>query len=153
MATRRPRSARGRRSAPTRPRPATSPVTRTRSPPQARSTPTTRSATSALTASYSGLVNSDTQASLTSLPTIITTATAASHVSGNPYSITASGAIDTDYTISYIAGTLTVTPGALTITADSKSKPYGAALPALTASYVGLVNGDTPALLPTPPTV
>ncbi len=47
-----------------------------------------------LTASYSGFVNGDTVASLTTQPTLSTTATASSHVSGNPYSITASGAVD-----------------------------------------------------------
>ncbi|OYV72239.1 MAG: hypothetical protein B7Z74_05865, partial [Deltaproteobacteria bacterium 21-66-5] len=93
-----------------------------------------------LTASYSGFVNGDTAASLTTSPTLTTTATASSHVSGNPYSITASGALDADYTISYVPGALTVTPAALTITADDKSKVYGAALPTLTASYAGFVN-------------
>ena len=88
-----------------------------------------------LTASYSGFVNGDTSASLTTLPSFSTTATAASHVSGNPYAITASGAVDADYTISYVSGTLNVTPASLTITADSKSKVYGSALPTLTASY------------------
>ena len=63
-----------------------------------------------LTASYSGFVNGDTSASLTTQPTLATTATASSHVAGNPYTITASGAVDTDYSISYVAGTLTVTP-------------------------------------------
>ena len=72
-----------------------------------------------------------------------TTATAASHVSGNPYSITASGAVDSDYTISYVAGSLTVNPVALTITANNQTKAYGAALPGLTVSYAGFVNGDT----------
>src|SRR5438270_11553186 len=33
----------------------------------------------------------------------------------------------------------------LTITADDKSKAYGAALPILTVTYTGLVNGDTAA--------
>ncbi|MEJ1971407.1 MAG: MBG domain-containing protein [Lacunisphaera sp.] len=33
----------------------------------------------------------------------------------------------------------------LTITADNKSKIYGAALPPFTASFAGFVNGDTPA--------
>ena len=42
-----------------------------------------------------------------------------------------------------MAGTLTVNPVALTITADNHSKIYGGALPTLTASYFGLVNGDT----------
>ena len=75
----------------------------------------------------------------------------ASHVGS--YTITASGAVDTDYTISYIAGTLTVTPAPLTITADNQSKVYGATLPTLTVSYAGFVNGDTAASLTTPPTL
>jgi hypothetical protein len=107
----------------------------------------------ALTATYSGFVNGDNAASLTRPPTLATTATAASHVSRNPYTITASGAVDGDYTISYVAGSLTVTPAALTITSDDKSKVYGAALPTLTASYSGFVNGDTSTSLATAPTL
>jgi YVTN family beta-propeller protein len=38
----------------------------------------------------------------------------------------------------------------LTITAQNKSKVYGAALPALTAAYSGFVNGDTASSLDTP---
>ena len=38
--------------------------------------------------------------------------------------------------------TLSIAKAPLTITAVSKSKVYGAALPALTASYLGFVNGD-----------
>ena len=53
----------------------------------------------------------------------------------------------------YVAGTLTVTPAALTITADNQTKVYGAALPTLTASYTGFVNGDTSASLTTQPTL
>ncbi|MGP0066680.1 MAG: MBG domain-containing protein [Isosphaeraceae bacterium] len=103
-----------------------------------------------LTASYTGLVNGDTSASLATPPTITTTATAASHVAGSPYAITASGAVDTDYAISYVAGTLAVTTAPLTITADNQTKVYGDALPTLTASYTGFVNGDTSASLTTP---
>jgi hypothetical protein len=106
-----------------------------------------------LTASYSGFVNGDTSTSLTAPPTLATTATAASHVGGNPYRITASGAVDSNYTISFAPGTLTVEPVALTITADSQTKAYGAALPTLTASYSGLVNGDSSTSLTTPPTL
>ena len=109
-----------------------------------------------LTASYTGLVNGDTSDDLTTLPTITTTATAASHVSpllGNPFVNTISGAVDSDYTITYVPGTLIVTPAPLTITADSQTKVYGAALPTLTASYKGFVNGDTPASLATLPTI
>ncbi|HEX3654486.1 MAG TPA: MBG domain-containing protein, partial [Pirellulales bacterium] len=105
-----------------------------------------------LNVSYAGFVNGDTAANLTTAPTVTTTATASSHVSGNPYSITASGAVDSDYTISYVAGALTVDPVALTITADNQTKAYGAALPTLTVSYAGFVNGDTAANLTAAPT-
>ncbi|WP_419788765.1 MBG domain-containing protein [Mucilaginibacter sp. X4EP1] len=106
-----------------------------------------------LTASYSGFVNGDTPISLTTPPTITTTATAASQVAGNPYAITASGAVDANYAISYVPGILTITQAALTITADNQTKAYGAAIPTLTASYSGFVNGDTPISLTTPPTI
>ncbi len=104
-----------------------------------------------LTAGYNGFVNGDTAASLTTAPTLSTTAAATSHVGSYP--ITVAGAVDADYTISYVAGSLSVTPVGLTITADNKSKPYGAALPTLTAGYSGFVNGDTAASLATAPTL
>ena len=107
----------------------------------------------ALTASYSGFVNGDTAASLTTQPALITTATSGSPVSGNPYTITASGAVDSNYSISYATGILTITPAALTITADDQTSIYGAALPALTASYTGFVNGDSSVSLTTQPTL
>ena len=76
----------------------------------------------ALTASYSGFVNGDTSANLTTQPTLTTTATASSHVAGSPYTITASGAVDADYTITYVAGSLTVTTALLTITANNRPR-------------------------------
>ena len=106
----------------------------------------------ALTATYAGFVNGDSSDSLTTLPTLTTTASASSPVAGNPYAITASGAVDSDYSISYVSGSLNVTPVALTITADDQTQVYGAGLPILTASYTGFVNGDTPASLDTSPT-
>ena len=110
-------------------------------------------ALSPLTASYSGFVNGDTSASLTTQPTLTSTATAASHVSGNPYSITASGAVDADYSISYGAGTVTIVPVALTITANNQSMVYGSVLPTLTVSYIGLVSGDSAASLTIDPAI
>ena len=50
-----------------------------------------------------------------------------------------------------LTNAVTVTTAALTITASSPTKAYGAALPALTASYLGFVNGDTSASLTTQP--
>jgi hypothetical protein len=63
----------------------------------------------ALTFTSSGFVNGDTVASLTTAPTVSTTATAASAVGSYP--ITASGAVDPNYTINYVPGTLTITAG------------------------------------------
>src|SRR5206468_9150549 len=59
----------------------------------------------------------------------------------------ATGQTSGNYTIGYLAGTLTVTKASLTVTADDKTKTYGAGNPALTVSYAGFVNGDTAASL------
>ncbi len=101
----------------------------------------------ALTVTYGGFVSGDTAASLTTAPTVNTTATAASHVAGSPYAITASGAVDSNYNISYVGGSLTITPAPLTITANNQTKVYGAPLPTFTANYSGFVLGDTPNVL------
>src|SRR5262249_4027354 len=65
-----------------------------------------RGAVPKLTARYSGLVNGDTPASLTTTPRLSTTATSSSHPSSYPINV--GGAGDGDYSISYVAGTLTV---------------------------------------------
>src|SRR5438094_8472421 len=52
-----------------------------------------------------------------------------------------------NYTISYASGTLKITPAALTVTADNKTKAYGTVTPAFTVQYTGFVNGDTPTAL------
>ncbi len=101
----------------------------------------------ALSASYSGFVNGDTVACLTTPPTLTTTATTASQVQPGGYPITASGAVDLNYTISYVPGTLTVTPAPLTISATNATKVYGAAMPALSVGYSGWINGDSTASL------
>ena len=64
-----------------------------------------------LTVSYSGFVNGDTAASLTTAATASTPATAASAV--GTYAITASSAASANYTIGYVSGTLTVNPAVL----------------------------------------
>ena len=101
-----------------------------------------------LTVSYSGLVNGDTPTTFATnpntAPTVSTTATSGSHVAGGPYAITVGGASDGDYSISYFQSSLTVTPAALSVTADDKTMTYGTALPTLTASYSGFVNNDGP---------
>ncbi|HUY88004.1 MAG TPA: MBG domain-containing protein [Pirellulales bacterium] len=96
----------------------------------------------ALTASYAGFVNGDSAASLTTQPSLSTAATAISHVSGNPYVITASGAVDADYTISYVAGSLTVTPATLTVKANDASRVFSSPNPIFTDAFSGFVSGD-----------
>jgi len=103
------------------------------------------------TASYAGFVNGDTAASLTTPVTLGTSASVSSPI--GTYTITASGATDTNYAITLVNGLLTVNPTALTITASNTNKVYGAALPTFTASYTGFVNGDTATSLTTPVTL
>ena len=94
--------------------------------------------TPSLTVSYDGFVNDDTIGDIVQ-PTLSTTASASSPV--GTYSITASGAVSTDYDIAYVDGTLTITQAQLTITANSTTKVYGS-VPVLTATIAGLVNND-----------
>ncbi len=77
-----------------------------------------------LTASYTGFVNGDTYTSLTTQPTINTTATTASATGTYPISI--SGATSNNYTITSTAGTLTVVQGSQSVTFNSlAAKTYG----------------------------
>jgi hypothetical protein len=87
-----------------------------------------------------GLANSDavTSATITSIGSVATAAVGS-------YDILISNAAGTglsNYEIAYTKKTLTVGTKALLITAEDKSKDYGAALPGLTVRYDGLVNGD-----------
>ena len=89
-----------------------------------------------------GLRNADT---VTGVDLASAGAAATASVAGSPYAVTAANAAGTglgNYTISYAEGALTVTPAALTITADDLSKTYGAPNPPFTASYSGFVNGE-----------
>jgi Legume lectin domain/Chitobiase/beta-hexosaminidase C-terminal domain/MBG domain (YGX type)/Right handed beta helix region len=69
-----------------------------------------------ITAGYSGLVNGDTTASLTTTPTCTTAYTRTSAVGASP-ATSCSGAIDPDYSIHYVAGAVTIIQAAQTITA------------------------------------
>lgn len=94
----------------------------------------------ALSATYSGFVNGDGASSLTTQPTVSTAATSSSPV--GTYPITATGAVDANYTFSYVAGVMTVGQATLTVTAYDQTMPFGGPMPALTVSYSGFVNGD-----------
>ncbi len=53
-----------------------------------------------------------------------------------------SGAVDSNYTITYVSGSVAVSPAPLTVTASSGIMTYGGSPPAITASYSGFVNGQ-----------
>jgi hypothetical protein len=99
------------------------------------------SADPALTYAVSGLQFSDTAA------TVLTgglTRAAGETVAGGPYAISQGTlAANSNYTIAFTGNSLAITPATLTVTpAAGQSKVYGAAMPALTYTFSGLVNND-----------
>ena len=97
-----------------------------------------------LTASFDGLANGDTGEDF---PDLVLTGPPTGAGVGE-YDITASGAANPNYDITYGTGTEEITPAPLTITADDKTRVYGEDAPAYTSTTDGLVNGDTKADLP-----
>ncbi len=75
--------------------------------------------------------SSGTGVSVSGTPALSTTAVKSSPVGSYPISV-AQGSLDKNYTYTFIPGTLTVTPAALIVTADNKSRPYNTENPALT---------------------
>lgn len=101
------------------------------------------------TISYTGFVNGDNAGEITP-PAISTTATTASNV--GTYPITLSGGSATNYNFTLQSGSLAINISPLTVKANDLGKTYGQANPALTLTYTGFLNGDTPASI-VPPTV
>jgi hypothetical protein len=101
-----------------------------------------------VSATYSGLLGADTSI-------VGVTCSVSGYSAGSPvgsYTTTCSGPSSTSnyLNISYVNGSVNVTPVPLTITASSGSSIYGSTPGAITPTYVGLVNGDqAPAVLPT----
>ena len=93
-----------------------------------------------LTASYQGLVGGDTSASLTAPVVLVTSATSSS--AAGVYPINISGASSPDYAISYHAGTITVSPTTVTLTASENASVYGQSVSFIaTVSTVGTPTG------------
>lgn len=100
----------------------------------------------ALTYTVSGLVGGDTAGQAYSgTPTVATTALVTDDAGSKAITVAANTVVasDYDYQIAFNPGTLTINPAPLTITADNRSKTQGQNNPTLTASFSGLVNGDT----------
>ena len=108
----------------------------------------------ALTYTIAGLVGGDNGSVVSGAPEIATTAGPGANAGTYLITIAAGTLSATNYSFpaaDLIAGTLTVSPAPLVITAVSTSMIAGQSVPALTADYSGLVNGDTPASLARPP--
>jgi parallel beta-helix repeat protein len=95
----------------------------------------------AFSVSYSGFAAGDDASSLGTLS--LTTP----GVHAGAYAITASGLSSPNYAITYLPGTLTITPAPLVIAAADATKTYGQPNPAFTLLYTGFRNGDNPASL------
>jgi subtilase family serine protease len=105
-----------------------------------------------ITPQYAGFVNDQGSSVLTAQPSCSTAATSASHVANSPYGSSCSGAAGANYAISYSAGSVSVTPAPLQITAASVGVVYGSPAPAITPDPTGFVNGDSPSDFATQPT-
>jgi hypothetical protein len=108
-----------------------------------------------LTVSVSGFKNNDTlvPSVITGSPACSTPATATSPINGSPYKISCNtGSLTANnYTFAFVDGKLTVTPALLTVTADNKSRAYGAANPGFTFAIDGFKNSETASVLTTEP--
>ncbi|HEY1922183.1 MAG TPA: MBG domain-containing protein [Tepidisphaeraceae bacterium] len=91
-----------------------------------------------------GLLGNDTVAEAVSGSPVLSTAAASAGVGNYAINVT-SGSVTSSigYALNFAPGILSVTPAPLSIAAVNTSKIYGAALPAFSATYTGLVNGDT----------
>lgn len=94
-----------------------------------------------LTVSYATFVNGDTVSSLQTPPTVTTTATTFSSVSGSPYPINVGGAVDPDYTITYLAGKLTIKQDGTATTVTAAGSVFGQRI-TLSASVIANAPGS-----------
>lgn len=104
----------------------------------------------ALSPQYGTFVNGDDALDLDTPPTCSTTADGDSPVGS--YATQCSGGADGDYAFSFTAGTLEVTPAALTVAPSIPVMTYGDDVPAITPVYLGFVSGDTASAVTVAPT-
>lgn len=88
----------------------------------------------------SGFVNGDNSSTLSPAPTITTTANLTSNVGS--YEINATNANNPNYSISYINGTLTITPRTLTASVGNYERLYNEDNPTFEVIYDGFVGNE-----------
>ncbi|MBB6502546.1 MBG domain-containing protein [Pedobacter cryoconitis] len=103
-----------------------------------------------LTATYDGFVNGETLVTAIAAPALLTT-TANPLSPAGTYSISGNSASAQNYTFSYETGILAVDKAVLTVTADHKTRIFGADNPVLTFKYSGFVNAEGQNVIQNPP--
>ncbi len=94
----------------------------------------------AFSVTYSGFTAGDDESDLLGTLGITTSATEVSPV--GTYPITPSGHSSTNYSITFVDGTLTINSAPLTVTAGGASKVYGSSNPPFSVTYSGFKAGD-----------
>jgi hypothetical protein len=95
------------------------------------------------TATFTGFLGNDSLANaVTGTPALSHTAVTGSPVGTYPIDAAIGTLASANYDFTFTGGTLTVGKAPLTVTAAAKTRAYGAANPALTATITGFVNGD-----------
>jgi hypothetical protein len=119
----------------------------------------------AITPSYLGFVNSETASNLTTQPTCTTTVTSSSAAGTHANADTCIGAADTNYTLTYVSGTMKVTYNVPTLFNQTAPNNSGASVPvkiqlsnysgknlsspAITVTIVGFAPNPAPGVAPT----
>lgn len=95
------------------------------------------------TYTITGFVSGETQSVVSGSPSLTTTATTSSPVGTYTITATQGTLAATNYSFTFLNGTLTITAAPLTIKANDASRIYGAANPTFTGTVTGAVNDDT----------
>ena len=98
-----------------------------------------------ITPQIEGFLNGDKVGALGTGFSCSTAATRTSHA--GTYASSCSGAVDSNYSINYVNGSVSVTPAPLSITAPGGTMVYGSAPPTITPNISGFLNGDNAASL------
>ncbi len=97
------------------------------------------------TASYTGFVLGQNEGVLGGFLSFLTDASESSNVGA--FVVSPGGLTSGNYEINFVGGTLTINKAPLTVTANNRSRLYGGANPAFTASYAGFVLGQNEGVL------
>ena len=100
------------------------------------------SADPAFSVSYVGFVTGEGPGNLGGTLAFTTNEPTSGYAPVGTYSVTPSGLTSFDYSITFVAGALTVNPAALTVTAGDASDTYGSPIPSFTYTLSGFAAGE-----------